>query len=367
MQRASERILVRAPNWIGDQILAFPFFHYLRRAYPRARVTSVCVDWVEPLQFAGLVDQVYRLPRAYRGTLREKLELLEQAARELRSQGPWDLSISLPNSLSSAWLLYRAGAKRRRGYKSDGRGWLLNDGLRWDPSPGLHRAQAYADLLPDGARPAIPMQEFWGVPAENELDEDLPGELPRFDHARYWPGVEQVEPPKQPYWVLAPGATADSRRWPVEYFRELARKIHATTKMPGVVVGGPKEAPLASALCAERELGLIDRVAQGPVTGLARVFGGAKFTVCNESGLAHVAALCGSFTQIVCGAADPRRTRPLGPGKVQVAINPVDCWPCERNACTQPAGLQIQCLRGIPSETVYEEIQRGQRGTKPRA
>ena len=29
---AIKKLLVRAPNWIGDQVLAFPFFHYLRKA-----------------------------------------------------------------------------------------------------------------------------------------------------------------------------------------------------------------------------------------------------------------------------------------------------------------------------------------------
>jgi lipopolysaccharide heptosyltransferase II len=356
-----QRILVRSPNWIGDQVLAFPFFHHLRKAYPRSRITAVCVEWVEATQYRGLVDEVVRLPRAYHGTLRERVQLIEQAAAELRSKGPWDLSITLPNSLSSAWLAFRSGSRRRIGYRADGRGLLLNAGVDWEKGASVHRAQAYLNLLPEIARPARPAQEFWGVAPEDELDEPLPGELEKFDHARFWPGVEQVPRPAAEYWVLAPGATADSRRWPVEYFRQLARKVHQTTGLPGVIVGGPKEAPLASELSAERELGLLDRTAQGPVTGLAHLFEGARFTVSNESGLAHVAALCGSFTQIICGAADPKRTRPLGPGKVQVAINPVECWPCERNQCSQPPGLLIQCLRGIRSEAVWEEIERGLR------
>ena len=32
--RAPQKILIRAPNWIGDQILAYPCFQYLRAGYP---------------------------------------------------------------------------------------------------------------------------------------------------------------------------------------------------------------------------------------------------------------------------------------------------------------------------------------------
>ncbi len=353
-------ILVRAPNWIGDQVLAFPFFHFLRRAYPKARIGVSCAPWVDSVQFRDLVDEVYPLPRRIGQGWRSRLEQLEEAARLLRARGPWDLAICLPNSFSSAYVLWRAGARRRRGYATEARGPLLNERVAWNPDPSIHRAEAYLRLLPEGARPARPVSEFWGVPPEDPLDDPIPGELERFDGERSWPvaAADRLTPPVGEYWVLAPGATADSRRWPTERFVALARRIAAETGLRGLVVGGPKEAVLAEELCADPAARLEDWTARGPVAALFPVFRGARFTVTNESGLAHVAALCGSPVQIVCGAADPRRTRPLGPGPVRVAINPVECWPCERNTCALPVGRQFQCLTGISPETVWEEVRR---------
>ncbi len=354
-----ESILVRAPNWIGDQVLAYPFFHHLRKSYPRAHIGVSCVQWVAELQFRNLVDETFILQRPGSDTFLEKLGVIEFAAKTVRSRRQWDLAITLPNSLSSAWFLYRSGARRRRGYGVEGRRLLLNESMAWDGRSSIHRAQAYLDLLPSEARPARAAQEFWGILPENDLDPGVPGELAHFPVEKAWPGFEQIEPPAEPFWVLAPGSTAESRRWPIPYFVTLARRIRQETGWRGVVVGGPKEAPLAEELCRDSTLGLRDLVARGPVPSLAKVFQDSKFTVTNESGLAHVAALCGSFVQIVCGAADPKRTTPLGPGRVRVAINPVECWPCERNTCSQPAGLKLQCLRGIEPEMVWEEIKRG--------
>ncbi len=354
-------ILVRAPNWIGDQVLAFPFFHYLRKAYPKARIGVVCQAWVKDLQFRNCVDEVFVLPKVYRDTFSEKLKAIEEGARAVRERGPWDLGISLPNSLSAAWVLFRAGAKLRRGYRVEGRGLLLNDGLAWDGDPERHRAQAYVDLLPLEARPERSVKEFWDTPAENELDDPIPGELSVFDPQAAWSKFEPLQPPSGPYWVLAPGATADSRRWPVEYVRVLARRIADETGWTGVIVGGPSEAPIAEQLCSDPLLKLKDMTARGPVPALWKIFREARFTVTNESGLAHVASLCGSFVQIVCGAADPRRTRPLGPGVVRVAINPVECWPCERNTCSLMGEEKNRCLHGIRPDTVWEEIKRGVR------
>ena len=354
--KAGMRILVRAPNWIGDQILAYPFFYYLRKAYPKATIVSACVPWVESIQFRDLVDEVFILPRPARPTFWARFQAVDRAGAELRQRGSWDLAISLPNSFSAAWLLWRSGAKVRRGYQFDARGWLMNDRIPWNDDPNRHRSQAYVDLLPDRARPTRPATEFWGVPPQNDLDQPIPGERERFPAETEWKDGEALKIPEGDFWILAPGATADSRRWPEEFFVALARRVQTETGWPGVIIGGPTEAPLADRMRTDSGLKLLDYTARCPVSGLAGLFSKARFTVCNESGLAHVAALCGSPVQIVCGAADPRRTRPIGPGRVNIAVNPVECWPCERNVCIQVPEKKIQCLRGIQADTVWEGI-----------
>lgn len=333
------KILVRAPNWVGDTILAYPFFHALRQAFPQARIGSVCADRVQDLQFRDLVDEVHALPAACGPWAR--LSTLERTARSLKRSGPWDLGLSLPNSISSAWLLYRTGAKRRRGYRAEGRGLLLNEGISWDPSPERHRAQVYLDLLPAEARPSQPATEFWSSHA--------------FDPSRAWPDVTALEPPPEPYWVVAPGSHASSRRWPSDHFAALAKRVAAETGWRGVVVGSPAESPLARELCAQAP-GLEDWTGKGPVGSLWKLLRGSKLTVSNDSGLAHMASVCGSRVQVVWGGGDPRRTRPLGPAAVRITSNPVECWPCERNICPLPSPRTLQCLRGISPDRIWASI-----------
>lgn len=356
-------ILVRSPNWIGDQVLAYPFFYRLRQRFKDAKITAVCVPWVADVQFKNCVDAIHVLPRPTTLKIRDKVKVLYNTSAALKAQSQWDLAISLPNSFSSAALLWGAGARLRRGYGHEGRGIFLNDRLDWKKGGALHRAQAYLDLVPAANKwgaDAGDASAFFDEPPLQDLDEPKRGELSRFDFKTEWPGFEALAIPKEPYWILAPGATAESRRWPIEYFVALAENIIQKTGWKGLIIGGPSEAPLAASLIMRVD-GLEDWTAQGAIPSLAPLFAGAKMSVTNESGLAHVAALCGSFVQIICGAADPRRTRPIGPGRVQVAVNPVDCWPCERNHCHQPRESAIRCLRGIEPSGVWGEIERGLR------
>lgn len=336
------RILVRAPNWIGDQVLAYPFFVELRRLFPQAEITVACVDWVKDLQFRNLIDDVFVLKRPLRPTLFSRFRSLNASAKDLKAQArarPFDLGISLPNSFSAAWLLYRAGAVMRRGYNTESRGFLLNDRRSWNPDPSRHRAQAYLDLLGTDTN----AREFWSTH--------------EFEPADAWPGVNALVPPSKPFAIIGPGATADARRWPTERFGELAGHVARRLNVDIAVVGGPSEAPLVSTIRDRSGVPVHDFTAKGPVTALWKLFRAARVTVTNESGLAHVAALCGSPVEIVCGAADPRRTQPLGPARVHVTVNPVECWPCERNSCWQTGAKTIQCLTGIHADAVMETIE----------
>ncbi|MBI2712644.1 MAG: glycosyltransferase family 9 protein [Bdellovibrio sp.] len=355
-----KRIIVRAPNWIGDQILAYPFFYYLRKIYPKSTIAVLSVPWVKSIQFCKQVDEIIELPQPEDSSLLSKFEALELAAKRVKDAGPWDLGICLPNSFSAAWIFFRAGVLRRRGYKADGRSWLLNECADWKKGIERHRSEAYTDLLFE--KKSLETLRFWGEPAEDELDPALPGVIQSegkvFDLAGEWPG-ERISPPETPYWILAPGTTAESRRWPVYSFQQIARKMADQTSWRGLILGGPKEKEVAEILTSDPTLRLEDWTGKGPVSSYWPVFQKAQFTLSNDSGLAHVAAFCGSSVQVVWGAGNPHRTRPIGPGRAQVILNPVPCWPCERNICAQPEGARLQCIQGLDPELVWKEILSG--------
>ena len=78
-------------------------------------------------------------------------------------------------------------------------------------------------------RPQAPAPGFWQEPAHHGTEPDTLGICDQFDARRAWPVDAPVEAPSYPYWVLAPGSMAVSRRWPVEWFAALAQHIARTT------------------------------------------------------------------------------------------------------------------------------------------
>ena len=229
-ERGQQRILVRSPNWIGDQVMAYPFFSHLRECFPKAHIAATCVPWVDSIQFRNLVDEVFVMTppeksSSQKSSVFHRWRVLEQNANLLKKAGPWNIGITLPNSFSSAWIFYRAGVKFRQGFNADARGFLLNSALPFDVSDVDHRAQSYLKLLPK----------------EYSFDLD-PEVMAHFAPAAAWPDANPLAPPQEKYWILAPGATAESQRWSVEKFEALAHEIARSTSLvgDGLLGGLPK-------------------------------------------------------------------------------------------------------------------------------
>jgi heptosyltransferase-2 len=351
-----EKILVRSPNWIGDQLLALPFFYFLRQAYPRAEITVSCLPWVQSVQFRNWVDRVIPLTQPEDDGIWARWKAWEASAQRLRESGPWDLGICLPQSFSSAWILARSRVSKRRGYLAEGRGLLLNEGVPGDDLDSLHRSEEYVKLLSREIQNPGPVRDFWGVPAENPLDSGTPGVLSGFDPAGAWPEISPIEPPSEKYWILAPGSMAESRRWPETHWIGLARTIAQETSWKGLIVGGGLESSVAERLVQDSSLRLENWTQRGMAPAYWKVFRQSQFAVCNDSGLAHLAALCGSRVQVIWGAGRVQKTRPIGPGMVKLSVNPVECWPCERNECLRTSGQKLECLLGISPDAVWKEI-----------
>ena len=121
-------ICFRAPNWVGDIVMATPTFRCVRNSFPQAHITVVVANSVTPvLKCAPWLDDTITYDRSAPQGLRSVNRFMEAVAG-IRSRMA-HLGIILPNSFSSA-LMMRLGCVRRRiGYIRDARQWLLTDAI----------------------------------------------------------------------------------------------------------------------------------------------------------------------------------------------------------------------------------------------
>ena len=114
-----DRIIVRAPNWLGDLVMALPALATIRQHFPAAHLNVALPEGFGPVMSAiPGVDGVVWLQRG------GGLSAAEVNTRTVRA-GKFDLGILFTSSFSSALILYQADVAERWGYDGEMRGRLL--------------------------------------------------------------------------------------------------------------------------------------------------------------------------------------------------------------------------------------------------
>ena len=342
-----ERILVRAPNPLGDAVMATPLLKCLRHNWPKATITVLALP-TGAAAYRGLdtIDriEVYRRSKEDRGALG-----LWRVARRLRPDR-FDLAVVCPNSHSAALLAMLAGAKRRIGWAYNGRGLLLTDRLgpemaRWGHRVPTPMTEYYLDLARKlGAEVPDARTE---LRVHDEGEEEAVGYLERGGWRK-----------GEPLVGLGVGASfGPSKLWTPEAFAAVGDALRA--KGYGVVlVHGPGEEAVAAAV--ERRLSAKPVVGAGAIptlAGLKSLIRRLALLVTTDTGPRHVAVALGVPVVVVMGPTDPAYTN-SNLDRTVILREEVDCaphrWPCQRKSCPLTDGRRNRCMTSIPAERAVE-------------
>jgi heptosyltransferase-2 len=319
------RILVRAPNWLGDAVLSLPAVRDLRRNFPGARLEVLARPWVAPLY--GAVREVDAV-RESRGV----------GADAEAVRGAFDAAVLLPNSFASAFALWRAAIPERWGYATDLRGALLTRRPRV-PAEVRGRSQVYYYRA---------MLAGAGLDVSPEADASL--RCPDDWAAR---GEERLGGGGPPWIGLNPGAFfGPAKRWlPARYAAAgdlLARHMGARV----AILGGEGERALGGAIAAGMRAPVRMLCGETTLPELVGVLSRLRLLVTNDSGPMHVAAALGVPLVAVFGPTDWRETAPVG-RRHRLVREPVHCSPCLLRECP----IDHRCMKRISVDRVVGEAQ----------
>jgi heptosyltransferase-2 len=341
-----ERILVRAPNPLGDAVMATPLLRCLRRSWPKARITVVATPAGAGV-YEGL-DSVDRVEVFRRGEDRG-LAGIWRSARRLRGER-FDLAVVCPNSHSSALHAWLAGARRRVGWAYNGRGFLLSDPLgpemqRWGKRVPVPMVEYYLDLARRlGAETTSTATELRATP-EGEAEA-----LAALDAGGWKEGTPLVG--------LGVGSSfGPSKLWSAEAFGAVGEAL-ADRGFRIALLFGPGEEGVAAAVAS--------RLRRPPVVGPAKALGIAglkslcrrlSVLVGTDTGPRHVAVAFGVPVVVVMGPTDPEYTN-CNLERTVVLREPVDCapwaWPCHEKDCPLKGERRHQCMERIPPERAVD-------------
>lgn len=329
-------ILVRAPNWAGDVVMATPGLRALRAGFSKARIRVVIRRELAPL-LAGSprVDEVIPLQSDRAGLVARLRE-----AQSLRSRR-FDLGLCLPDSFSSALSMRVAGARRIVGYDRNARRLLLDQAVLLPRGGEGGRVMLPRELHVLGLVEAVGCPSL-GTGLELFVTQDEERACTQRLAAC---GIDA----DAPLALLAPGASfGPSKLWPAERFALVGEAL-AAAGAHVLVVGAPAEGPLARRVVNAMKAPAHDLTGDLGLGGLKALVRRSRVLVCNDAGARHVAAAFGVACVMLLGPTSLEKTS-LNLERVRVLTAEVACRPCYLRTCP----IDHRCMTWIAPERAIE-------------
>jgi heptosyltransferase-2 len=319
------RLLVRAPNWLGDAVMALPALAAVRRAFDERTIILAASPAVAPLfeeRTPARPDEILTVDRA-----REAAQIRDARA---------DAILLLRNSFGSAWTARRSGVAERWGYRADWRRPLLTRAVRRPRA--VHQVEYYLELVR-------------GLGIETPPGDALPRIEPRpvtREKAAAMLAAAGVRRGER-LVGFAPGAAyGHAKRWPPERVAQVIASLEATAVLVGAAADRETGRAIESSLPpGVRIVNLIGRTTLRQLVGVVSYC--AAF-VSNDSGAMHIAAALGVPLTAIFGPTDERATAPAG--AADVILRKVFCRPCMLRECP----IDHRCMKRIEVGAVLQSV-----------
>lgn len=330
------KILIIAPSWVGDMVMAQSLFIQLKKNQPNCQIDVLAPAWSKGLlERMPQITKMFVMPLSHGEFGLKKRFLLGQ---KLRAEN-YDQAIVLPNSWKSALVPFFARIPKRTGFIGEARYGLLNDSRKLDKS-----------------HLTMTVQRFVALGTENSTSDFSV----RYDFPKLTVSNEQQQIIRQkfnldlskPVLVLCAGAEFGSaKRWSEEHFATLAQaKIHEGWQV--WLIGSEKDKSVTEKINRLTNEQCLDFAGKTSLTEAVDLISLSNTVVSNDSGLMHVAAALNKKVIALYGSSDPKFTPPLHAEAEIMTLN-LPCSPCFKRECPFE---HRKCLADISPSDVSERI-----------
>ena len=333
----AKKILVRAPNWVGDVVMATPAFRCIRENFADSHITLLIKRNLRGITNASSwFDDVIEFDYGRRKSTKDFLSLIYKLRQER-----FDLGFLFPNSFSSALMVWLGGVSRRIGYRRDARSFLLTDGIERLSENGKFLPTYMGDYY-------LKLCTHLGCKiGSKKLELFISGECE--DSANEL--LEKYNIDKKPFILISPGSSYGSAKlWTAEGFARTADLLKESVDCNVVLTSGPGETELADEIEGLSEKGLINLSRASISLDLFKVVVKRCILLLTlDSGPRHFAVALNRPVVVLMGPNDPRYTESqyeIG----RVIREDVDCSPCQLKTCP----TDRRCMTRISPEKVVE-------------
>ena len=331
----AERICLIKPSALGDVVQTLPVLSALRGRFPKAHIAWVVNrSYAELLEGHSQLDEVIVFDRGRaRPCAPAAWRDMRKLCDSLRARR-FDLAIDLQGLFRSGLMSWTTRAPRRVGLGDSREGARL----------------CYTDIVSVPTENMSAVDRYWLVAeALGAATSQKQFLLGLDDSDREW-AERRVCGLNGLRVAIHPGARWMTKRWPAEYFAEIARRLNREFRAHVLLIGGPEEADAARQIASAVSRPCLNLVGKTSLKQLAAVLTRVHLALTNDSGPMHLAAAVGTRVAAIFTCTSPQRARPYGPGHLTFATN-VWCAASYLKNCSR-----LECMAELTPDRVWPAL-----------
>lgn len=325
------KILVRAPNWLGDSVMSIPAICGIKKLFPNADIFIYAKSDLAGLwQFIPGIRRVLSIEDGLGPVLKEK----------------FDLVILLTNSFGSVLRMFCTRIPERRGYSRNMRRFLLTQPVHLKNGwKNIHQIEYFLGLLNELDKSYILKKENNTVP-QIDIPLDLDGKAEMLLKKYDW------EKDALTIGIHATASYGPAKCWLPERFSQLMQELKTHYDSWILIFGGKDEEDAVAKILQNvpNKEKIINLAGKTNIMQLAAIIKKCKLFISNDSGPMHLAGAVGIPVIGIFGSTDPKKTGPRG--KVIIIKKDIDCSPCLKRVCP----TELECMDAISVNDVMEKV-----------
>ncbi|MCX5706299.1 MAG: lipopolysaccharide heptosyltransferase II [Candidatus Omnitrophica bacterium] len=339
MEERNKRILIFNVNWLGDVLFSTATIRNIKHNFPDSFIACVVPSRCYPvLKGNPHLDEIIIFDEKDRHkSIPERLNFI----RQIRSKD-FDTVFLLHRSFSRALICRLAGIPKRIGYQTRKRAFLLTQKITPLPKDSLHRIDYYLRVI-----------EKAGLKVEDRYLEFFISD----DDINFVNVILEKNSVNQEDFlaVINPGGNWLPKRWPKDYWAELADKLITQLKAKVVISGSHNDLSLAQDIKEIMKEKPIIAAGIFNVKQLGALAKRANLFITADTGPLHIANSVG--TKKIIAIFGPTSIEITGPYPLKNAVilqKNIGCViPCYKINCKDN-----RCMKAVKPDDVLKEAEK---------
>ncbi len=335
------KIVVRGTNWIGDAVMTIPALRELRRIFPDAHISLHTRQWARGIfQDADFIDEILTFEKQ-----NNPLQTVRKQAKLWRGK-EFDLCILFTNSFQTALLSKLGKAKKRFGYKNEGRSFLLTNSFDkpiWKNEK--HEAYYYLNLVAEVEKEYLGTQTV----GDSKIKFELEVSDERRKEARNILEKNGVDLSQRVVAFGVGSTNSMAKRWQADSFAKLNDLLHSECNANVILIGSADELTVSNEVLERSKTKPTILTGKTSLSEVTAILSEVDLLISNDMGLAHVSAAVETKTMTIFGPTNPKTTKPWNAEIIR--REDVECSPCMLRDCP----IDHRCMTWISPAAVFEK------------